>query len=448
MTQAKLNSYGYGFQIKTIYSLLSDKIFLQNISDMLTPDYFENQAHKWILDIIINYFEKYHTHPTPEVLKVEMKKEKNEVLRASIKEELKQIYSVIEDDIEFVKEEFFNFCRNQRLKEALLKSVDLLQAGEYDDIRRLVDSAIKAGSDRNVGHEYGKDVETRFREEDRNAIQFPWPVFNNITDGGYGRGELVIFFAGPGSGKSWVVCGMGAFAAAQGKKVLHYTLELSDIYVGKRYDAILTGIDFKKLKFHRKEVTKVLEELAGEIIIKEYSPKRASLDTIEAHLRQLKNVNDFVPDLIIIDYPDLLRSSRTRKETREETDDIYTEIKGLAKDLRIPIVCPSQVNRDGSKDDVVEADKISGSYGKIMIADIGISLSRKRKDKVKGTGRFHIMKNRFGGDGMVYAAEINMNNGHITISEEEYDEDTGSSNDYLESDEVQLLKKKFKKINS
>lgn len=137
-----------------------------------------------------------------------------------------------------------------------------------------------------------------------------------------------------------------------------------------------------------------------------------------------------------------------RKETREETDDIYTELKGLAKELRIPIICPSQVNRDGSKDDVVEADKISGSYGKIMIADIGISLSRKRKDKVNGTGRFHIMKNRFGGDGMVYNAQINMNNGHIVMSEEEYDESDSGGDGYMESDEMAMLKKKFKKMNS
>jgi replicative DNA helicase len=422
-------------------------VFLQNISDLLTTDYFENQAHKWIVENILKYFDKYHTHPTPEVLKVEMKKEQNDVLKTAIKEELKQIYTIADDDIDYVKEEFFNFCKNQRLKEALLKSVDLLQAGEYDDIRRLIDHAIKSGSDRNVGHEYSKDIETRFREEDRNAIPFPWEVFNTITDGGYGRGELIIFFAGPGSGKSWVVCGMGAHAALLGKKVLHYTLELSDIYVGKRYDSILSGVEFKKLRFHRKEVEKAMQNLPGEIIIKEYSPKRASLDTIETHLRQLKNINDFVPDLIIIDYPDLLKANKARKEMREETDDIYTEIKGLAKELRIPIICPSQINREGSNDDVIEANKISGSYGKIMIADIGISLSRKRKDKIKNTGRFHIMKNLFGGDGMVYGATINMNNGHIIISDEEYDEGEEDSG-YMETDEMNMLRKKFKKMNS
>ena len=96
---------------------------------------------------------------------------------------------------------------------------------------------------------------------------------------------------------------------------------------------------------------------------------------------------------------------------------------------------------------MIEADKISGSYGKIMIADIGISLSRKRKDKVNGTGRFHIMKNRYGGDGMAYPATINMNNGHIVISEEEYDESEDSSIDSMDSEEMHNLRQKFKKIN-
>jgi len=50
-----------------------------------------------------------------------------------------------------------------------------------------------------------------------------------------------------------------------------------------------------------------------------------------------------------------------------------------------------------------------------MVADICISLSRMKEDKVLGTGRFHIMKNRFGQDGMTYNIKMNTNNGHIEI---------------------------------
>jgi hypothetical protein len=101
---------------------------------------------------------------------------------------------------------------------------------------------------------------------------------------------------------------------------------------------------------------------------------------------------------------------------------VYTSIKGLARQIKTPIWTVSQVNRMGSKDDIIEADKIAGSYDKIMIADFAMSLSRKRSDKLNGTGRVHIIKNRFGADGMTFSAVINTSNGHIDISNTEIDD--------------------------
>jgi replicative DNA helicase len=447
MTANKLQQYGHQFQIKVLYSLLNDKMFLQKIVDVLTLDYFESPAHKWIVEIIISYYSKYHTYPTMEVLKVEIKKVENEILRLSIKEELKQVYTTTHDEIEYVKEEFFNFCKNQRLKEALLSSVELLSGGEYEGIRKLIDDALKACNDKNIGHEYDKDIESRFRVEEDKKIPFPWKVFNDITDGGIGTGNLMLLFAPPGIGKSTVVCAMAVHAIKLGYKVVYYTLELDDRYVGKKIDSILTGIDMKQLKNHRKEIEKAIENIPGKIVIKEFSPGKASMDTIESHLRQLEANNDFFPDLIIIDYPDLLKPRRTRKETTQELDDIYVDVKALAKDNKIPVVCPAQINRMGAKDEIIEGDKVAGNFSKMMIADFSVSLSRRRKDKIQGTGRFHVMKSRLGGDGMTYSAKIDLNRGHIEISEEQYDEDTESTSDGsgsdFSSDEMNKLRKRF-----
>ena len=449
MTQNKLQQYGHQFQIKVLYSLLNDKIFLQKIADVLTVDFFESPAHKWIVEITLSYYSKYHTYPTMEVMKVEIKKEKNEVLRLSIKEELKQVYTTTHDEIEYVKEEFFNFCKNQRLKEALLNSVELLGDGEYEGIRKLIDEALKAGNDKNIGHEYDKDIESRFREEEDKKIPFPWKVFNDITDGGIGTGNLMLLFAPPGIGKSTVVCNIAVHAVKLGYKVVYYTLELDERYVGKKIDSILTGLDMKQLKHHRKEVIKAVGDITGKIVIKEYSPGRVSMDTIESHLKQLASNNDFIPDLIIIDYPDLLKPRKTRKESREELDDIYTDVKALAKENKIPVICPAQINRMGAKDDIIEGDKVAGNFSKMMIADFSVSLSRRRKDKIQGTGRFHIMKSRLGGDGMTYSAKIDLNRGFIEISDEQYDEDAESQPDGqhgdFSNDEMAKLKKRFLK---
>ena len=137
---------------------------------------------------------------------------------------------------------------------------------------------------------------------------------------------------------------------------------------------------------------------------------------------------DFKPDLIIIDYVDLLSSKKRVQDRKGEIDDIYTSTKGLAKELQIPVWSVSQVNRAGAKDDVIEGDKAAGSYDKIMITDIAISLSRKKEDKVNGTGRFHIMKNRYGMDGMTFSVQADTETGRFVVSDNYFDDsdDTGT----------------------
>ena len=158
MTLVNLNQYGPTFQIKVISSLLTHKEFLTNIHDIISEEYWDNQAQKWIIKEILNYYDKYHTTPSMDVLKIEMKRIENEVLQLSIKEQLKLVYQASDDDLQYVREEFSKFCKNQQLKKALLNSVDLLKAGDFDGIKYLVESALKAGQDKNVGHEYTKNT--------------------------------------------------------------------------------------------------------------------------------------------------------------------------------------------------------------------------------------------------------------------------------------------------
>lgn len=451
----KLAAYGVGFQVKVLASLLKHKEFLQNIHDVLDVESFDNPAHKWIVEEILRYYKKYHTTPSLDSLQVEVKKISNEVLKVSVIEQLKEAYKTINDDREYVESEFSTFCKNQQLKNALFSSVDLLQSGQYDSIRSLIDQALKAGQDKNIGHEYIKDIETRYREEDRSPIPSEWEKINDLLMGGLGSGDFGIIFGNPGGGKSWCLISLGAAAVKLGYNVLHYTLELSESYVGKRYDACFSGVPVDKLGEHRVEVEKLINELPGSLIVKEYSPGKASISTIEAHVQKCKDLG-IEPDLIIIDYVDLLRSKRKSTEKKDEIDDVYTAAKGLARELKVPVWTVSQVNRAGAKDDIIEGDKAAGSYDKIMIADFAMSLSRKRQDKVNGTGRVHIMKNRYGMDGMSFGATIDTSVGRIKINSDELDESTlpppstGNSSTFgsFNQNEREMLSKKFYELGS
>jgi len=413
MTLKSIEEYGPGFQVKVLAALLNHKSFLTNIYDIITEDYFTNQAHKWIIKEILKYYEKYHTTPSLEVLKVELKKVQNEVLQISIKEQLREAYKE-SDDLAYVEEEFSSFCKNQMLKKALLQSVELLQAGDYDSIKFMVEAALKAGQDKNIGHEYNKDLESRFREEHRITIPTPWNEFNELLQGGLGNGDFGLIFGNPGGGKSWALIALGANAVSMGYNVIHYTLELGEEYVGRRYDAYFTKIPVNLIIPNKEKVADATKNLPGNLIIREYSPGKASISTVESHIKKCIDL-DFKPDLIIIDYVDLLRSKKTNRERKDEIDDIYTSTKGLARELDLPIWSVSQVNRAGAQDDIIEGHKAAGSYDKIMITDFAASLSRKRQDKVNGTGRWHIMKNRYGMDGLTYGAKVDTSTGHFEI---------------------------------
>ena len=414
----KLSNFGYNFQIKIISSLLTDKAFLQQVSDILLPEFFESESNQWIVETTVKYFQDYATAPTLDVFKIKVQDIDRDVLKTAIIESLKDSYKFLESqDLDFVKEETVNFCKNQCVKRAILDSVDLLKRGDYDSIKATIDAAMKAGADKEVGHMYNESVADRYKDNVRSTIPTPWPVINDLSDGGFGKGELVVFVAPAGIGKSWGLINVGAHAVKSGLNVVHYTLELNEGYVGQRYDAVLTGIANQNLKYNIDEVESTVGKLKGNLVIKYYPTKTASCSTIRAHIEKMILVGN-KPDLVIVDYADLLRGSVARKEMRHELESIYEDLRGIAGEYEVPLFTASQANRSALEDDIIEAGKISESYSKVMIADFVLSLSRKVTDKIAGTGRWHIIKNRFGPDGLTLPSKMNMSNGQIHIYEE------------------------------
>ncbi len=456
MTLTSLKDYGQSFQIKVLSSLLTHKEFLVNIYDILNEDFFDKQADKWIIKETLNYYDKYNTTPSMDVLKTELQKVSNDVLQLAIKEQLKLAYKASDEDLEYVQEEFSSFCKNQQLKKALLQSVDLLKAGDYDSIKYMIENALKSGQDKNLGHEYIKDIETRYREDSRTVVATPWSKINDLLQGGLGNGDFGLVFGNPGGGKSWSLVALGGFAVKMGYNVVHYTLELGETYVGKRYDAFFSQTPVDQLSHNKEKIEEAIKTLPGQIVIKEFPTGKATINTIEAHLSKVSELA-FKPDLVIIDYVDLLASKKRSADRKGEIDDIYTSTKGLARQLNVPIWSVSQVNRAGANDDVIQGDKAAGSYDKIMITDVCISLSRKKEDKVNGTGRFHIMKNRYGIDGLTFKVIADTSTGHFEVSDYNPDEEPqqptqqfeNSKSDFSDFDRKQIAEKlDFFKLNS
>jgi replicative DNA helicase len=445
----KLSEYGYSFQIKILTCLFTDKAFLQQIIDILDSKFFENDANKFIIDIVKEYFNEFKSPPTKEVLKVKVTEIDNDVLKKTVIEHLKDVYRYIgAEDLDFVKQQTLDFCKNQNLKGAIIKSVELLKDGEYDSIKALIDTAMKAGAERDIGHEYLENIDERYSESVRNTCTTGWEVIDELSDGGLGKGELGVMVAPAGIGKSWALVNVAANAVKAGKTVIHYTLELNEAYVGLRYDSVFTGIAAQNLKYNIDDVKEKIKDIKGNLIVKYYPTKGASVNTISAHIEKAR-MQGINPDLVIVDYADLLRGTGNSNELRIQLGNIYEDLRGLAGEQEIPVWTASQANRSALQEDVIQADKIAESYSKIMTADFVVSLSRKIEDKVDGTGRWHVIKNRFGPDGITLPSKMNASNGHIEIFAQSsvQGREVQKQMDNHEETTRKLLKNKFNELN-
>jgi len=442
-----LKKFGSDFQIKCISGLVSDRPFIERLADIVEEEFFENEAHRWIVKESITYFNEYRDLPSLNVFKVRLETVSNEALKASIVNNLKVVYQKMNDgDLTFIKEQFLEFCKNQRLKNAINEAVDLLVTGEYERIKSKIDEALKAGMERNLGQSYEEDVEKRMTVMARNSIKTNWETIDGLMDGGLGPGELGIITACAGSGKSWVLTKLGAEAMKQGKNVLHFTLELNENYVGLRYDSCFTGIDFQNIRNNVSVVKEKISQVPGKLKIKYFPIKTVSAHSLKSHCERIHTLGTKI-DMIIVDYADILRpiNSERNSNSYQEAGGIYEELRSIAGELQVPIWSASQSNRAAMDEDIIQANNIADSYRKIMTADFVMSLSRKVTDKVNNTARFHIIKNRFGPDGLTFPSKMNAGCGQIEIFSESSREGMALQNEMMDGENQvkKILKNKW-----
>ena len=202
----------------------------------------------------------------------------------------------------------------------------------------------------------------------------------------------------------WLV-NLGLKSLLHGQNVLHYTMEMSEDRVGQRYDSIASKIEAKELigssaevKAKYKTYTKITK---SRLKIKEFPTAMASILDFEAHMEQLRLYNDFIPDIILCDYGDIMRSTRQTHGSYEEQGWIFRELRGLAVKHNVAIITGTQARRDalaqdGGTKDVVGMDQVADSMEKNRIIDGLFSITQSRAEKDDGIMRLWVAKNRNG----------------------------------------------------
>ena len=443
--QANFAEFGKPFQEKLAFTILEDAQFANQIGEVLDYNFFELKYLRVFVKRLYEFKNKFGKYPSKSTFEALLRTEIG-VENTVVQKQVRSFYTQFNTsgntiDIDYVKTNAIEFCKKQKLKEAMLKSVELLKKSSFDEIRTLVDTALKLGTNPDVGYLYEEQFEERYEIKARDVVSTGWKVIDDMTRGGLGAGELGVCIAPTGAGKTHMLCHLGAAAVKEGKTVIHYSLELDDKTIGRRYDAAITGIPLDSLFAKKDVVYEKIKDVEGKLIIKEYPTKSASPETLRNHLAKLKE-RGIQPGMIVVDYGDLLRPNLVRKEKREELETIYEELRAIAKENGCPCYTASQTNRGGLNAEVITMESISEAFSKCFVADFIFTVSRTIDDKRTNTGRIFVAKNRFGMDGVI--CPITMDTSSVSIK---VLEPTGETKQEIEQasakNQMKRLKEKY-----
>ncbi len=413
MSESSLDkSFTPDFEEKVVQAILGDPIFGEQVLEVLEPDFFDQKHTQELVKILVNYYHKYDVFPSVSLIQDICATEiKNPMLRKECAAYIDRMKKrPLNGDSQYIKDKSLMFFRTQAVKNALLNEViPRMEKENLEEILPILQGAINKGTSRNIGFEYNEDQELRFIENETNKVPTKWKILNKFYNGGWEAGRLVTFIGGSGAGKSHMLVNVGVGALLAGKTVVHYTLELSEIDVARRYDANLTCVDINNVPKNKNKILSVLKNKLPpdcELIIKEYPMWTASVQTIKSHLSRLR-IKDKMPDIIIIDYGDLLSPMKENRKDDRPTSSIWGNMKTLAQEKKVPVITATQCNRDGFNDEVLMPDKVADDFKKIMHSDGIITMARNMEQKASGVGKIYNAKNRQGEDGQILAYSIN-----------------------------------------
>lgn len=391
---------------------------------------FESAVYRHVAETAIAYFRKYKeaaAEHLPDLLEDKLASGKRAEARM-YEETLNDIYSTKDDlNRKYVLDQLQAFVRQQSIRLSIIKAADELQQGDLDRAERTITEGVKRriqvfdkglsigeAIDSHTLYEPQLDlIRTGIEPLDRDGI-CPAP------------GELYTVLAAPNRGKTWWLQSIGKFAALQRKRVLHITLEMSEEKVARRYvqsffsmtrrperfqvpliekdkSGRFTGLRFKKQSKRpslidpksRKRLqtrSKTFGQKFQRVMVKQFPTSQLHTDGLYAYLEMLELEEGFVPELVIVDYADLMKIDS--QNVRVDTGRVYKDLRGLAVDHNFAVVTASQSNRPGEDSRILTMKNFAEDYSKAAISDNIVSYNQTKEEKELNLARLFVVKAR------------------------------------------------------
>jgi len=406
-------SFSPEFQKQIIAAMIQEPKIFERLGILTDYRSFDLQEYSEIFKGIQDFYEEYRGMPTKEALKDLLSTRYHS---ETLDETLNEIFNhkrIATSTLEYIEDNIRNFISCQALKRAVCESIDDLgDPKKHPNVKDRIEKALTIGAsldDFGIDAYNDEEILNRWqRRKDKQEIpriSTGWEKFDQVF-GGFGIGEVFTFTGPAHSGKSMYLINVGANVLLQKKNVLHISLEMSQELTAQRYDMRLLGLTKDELNSKKavERLKEILSNHLGRLIIKRYPSDTVTAVDIATFIRRLEMVKDFVPDIVIIDYADIMRSTHHYSDRRFELDSIYNQVRNLGIEFKVPIVTATQLNRDAlerlESGKILTEGNIAESYGIARIVDCGVTINATQLDNSQNNSLIYVFKNRDGEAGL------------------------------------------------
>lgn len=439
-------SWDENFQRRILGMALTDAEFLVQAIALIKPEYFSNEAHYVMCELLFKHYEKHRDLPEAAIYRhflQEKIKEKPDPIKIYYESEVESVFEAFvpsPSSREILLDKVLKFARIQELKIAMSQSTkELKEKPEDEEVWTKAEERIKKALNTNKSIDTGYDFlinREKFYESlsvtTSGAEKFSagFNKIESIVQGGWQRGELHAFMALTGQGKSLALSKVAVENLKRNKKVAFVSLELSWVTICQRFVSQFTGVDVNRILENRHTVEDYFETMLKEyedknlFNVKQYSLGTPTVNDIRAYLTNLKS-KGFKFDVVVIDYAGEIKQIPGVK-TYESQAIIMRELKCLAQEENVLVVTAMQSNKDGTKIGEAESlglGNIAASFDQAQKLDGIWSITRSPNEIEAGYGRVTGIKVRNGSTGVSFPVKFDKKSLDISeCSEEVYNQ--------------------------
>lgn len=401
----------------------------QLVRNSVEPELFTSQVYRDILERVYDYIDRFKRPPKEHVADLLEDVLKQDNPQAELYKQILRSADETKDNIndEYVLSQLEGFIQQQRMKVGIVQASQLVAEGDLEQAKTILEQALRSSLQLFRPGLTLRDVLKELRSgDDRHAVSVGIEELDKRRLGP-ARKELHLFIGPPGRGKSWWLGHITKRALMQRLRVAVVTLEMSEkswgirllqslfavtrregevIYSKMKRDSLgrLSGLDQIRLRKGKtlsfsddstiKKVTTKLNNFEGrlELFIREFPTRSLTIHGLRAYLDAMERMQHFLPDVLILDYADLMRVDP--RNYRLELSTLYQDLRGLAVERNMMLVTASQANREGAAARLVLDTHTAEDFSKIGTTDCAITYSQTPAERQLGLARLFVSKGR------------------------------------------------------